>query len=770
MKTLKISRSVKAFFIVIAVLFFSIQAEAQVKEEKQSPLKGLGSKIKEKAIPEVLGGKKQDEKESNSKGKNSEKKEGQSEEEVEDPEEEIFDEDEEDIDKMADKMIRQLGHNPDNVKRMMEEGPESNPRMIPEPDEKVLASIKATPKNGAELLNYIKNFENGAERALSPQAKKEVPPHLNKGLQTKEAAYMMWLAGKQEPAAYLLLKASISDPQDEVLLSNLSSVITMAGYAEKSIPILEYLYAKYPQSSIINNNLGQAWLSLGQVTKAKPYLEKAVTAYEQHPEANRSLARIALKEGNHTMAKVYLKNALKGGFSQEAYYELKDLDPGQTQERIESIKINHQGKHKEIAITKRFTMPKVPENVQVALSREQDIADFFHGLQLTLEALRAKYPSATDNILTGYSNISNQMAINTKKMNSLEDVQKQYQLAAQIWHPFKIQAQEVLMAEIDDSYASSFTKRIEKLQKSRDAQIDAMEKSFGPEIQKINETSNRIAVLEDGNGSGSEINALIKQLCEMRKRLEKSRMEKSAAINNAFVHEMESLAFQQLQELTYWYTLYFLPQDPVEFNNALYGDYLNTLAKLQKYYPYPVVNYDEIGCDLIPKESPKANGKMSVWEDSHCITYWDLDFHFVKSKFTCKEATVGGKLYDIEFGGGQKYDPSTLETVEHSLYVGGKVGERGVTMGKSLESKIGAELVTTVKLDGNFQLKDIIVKASIGTELGLHVPKSTDPNDSGLDIRQAASIGVSKEYEISILSGFRGDVPKVTTVGNIFNQ
>ena len=91
-------------------------------------------------------------------------------------------------------------------------------------------------------------------------------------------------------------------------------------------------------------------------------------------------------------------------------------------------------------------------------------------------------------------------------------------------------------------------------------------------------------------------------------------------------------------------------------------------------------------------------------------------------------------------------------------------------VGKALASEVSAGVVTTLKFDGNWNIKDIIVKASAGAELGLKVPKSTDPNDSGLDIRKAASIGASTGYELSILSGFRGTGPKVSTVGNIFNR
>jgi tetratricopeptide (TPR) repeat protein len=771
MRTDLISNSYITGLALLILVTFTLSAPGQNKEEKQPPLKGLGSKLKQIKIPEGIGPKIPGVKNIFSEeNKTEEEQEGR-----QDPdEEEKFDEDEEDPDKMMEKMIRGLGHDPDEVQRMMnEEGTATaaDPKAIPEPDQKVLAGIKPTPKNENELLNYLKGFDNGADQALSADARKHASPHLNKGQQTKEAGYMLWMTGQQEAAAWLMLRAALADPKDNLLLSNLASVITMAGYADKSIPILEYLHGKNPQSSIVNNNLGQAWLSLGQVAKAKPFLEQAVAEYEQHPEANRSLARIAMKENNTALAKSHLKNALKGGFSQEAYYELKDMDPGRTVNMMDILRLDHKRNYKEIAVTKRFIMPAVPESIEMALKREQEITGFFHGLELTGQDLSVKYPPGGDKLFQGYETISRQMATGNRNLTSLKDVQKQYDLAAQIWNPFKIQAQEMLMAEMDDSYASSFNKRMKQLQQSREQQMKALEESLSADQRNLQSMEERLNKMESGEGESPAVQALERQICALRKQLFELNIEKSASINNAFVQEMESLAFQRLQEHTYWYTLYHLPQDPTELTYRLYAEYLNTLSGLKNSYPYPILAvYTGNGCEQKLLEPVTGNGKISKWEDTHCMTYWDLDFHFVKSKFTCKEATVGAKVYGVEFGGGQKYDPSTLDIVEHSVYFGGKIGKLNDAIGQTLASQVSAGVVTTVKFDGNWNIRDIIVKASAGAELGLKVPKSTDPNDSGLDIRQAASVSASTGYELSILSGFRGTGPKVSTVGNIFNR
>jgi tetratricopeptide (TPR) repeat protein len=762
---------IKPVFFMLFLLYLTCTVSGQNKEEKQPAQKGLGSKLKQIKLPEGIGPKIPGVRKIFSEGNEQEESDQQSSED-EDTEEERFDEDEEDADKMMEKMIRQLGHDPEKVKQMMnEEGADADPRAIPEPDQKVLASLKPTPRNEIELENYLKSFDSGADQALSPEAGKHVSPHLNKGQQTKEVAYMLWMTGQQEAAAYLMLKAAIADPEDELLLSNLCSVITMAGYADKSIPLLDYLKNKNPQSSIINNNLGQAWLSLGQVAKAKPLLEQAVGVYDQHPEANRSLARIAQKEGNVAQAKAYLNNSLKGGFSQEAYYELKDMNANLSVDIMEIFRLNHKRFYKGIAITKRFTMPSVPTTINHAINQEQAIEDFFNGIELTIANINSQIPPATDKIFEKQQKVSFQMAAISKRLTSMEDVKKQYELFAQVWNPFKLQAQEMLMAELDDSYATSFTKRIKQLTDSREMKMQELNSSLRADERKILEMEQRLSKMETGEGESPAVQALEIQICLAKKRLNEIQIELSSTINNAFVHEMESLAFQRLQEQTYWYTLYFLPQDPTDFNYHLYAEYLSTLARMKSNYPYPVPPpYTGNGCDIKLLELVTPNGKMSKWEETNCATYWDLDFHLVKSKFTCKEVTITAKVYGVEFGGGQKYDPTTLETIEHSIVFGGKIGKSSETVGKALAANVSAGAVTTVKFDGNWNVIDIIVKVSAGAELGLHVPKSTDPNDSGLDIRQAASVGVTGGYELSILSGFRGTTPKVSSVGNIFNR
>ena len=591
--------SKKVILVAMVIMVTTYIALGQQTEEKQPAKKGLGSKLKQIGLTEGIGPK--------IPGlKNIFSEEKQGEDEGLDPDEEPkFDEDEDDPDKMMEKMIRQLGHDPEKVKQMMnEEGADADPRAIPEPDQKVISSIKPTPRNESELVNYLKNFDSGADQALSPEAGKHVSPHLNKGQQTKEAAYLLWMTGQQEAAAYLMLKAAIADPKDELLLSNLASVITMAGYADKSIPLLDYLKNQNPQSSIINNNLGQAWLSLGQVAKAKPLLEQAVGVYDQHPEANRSLARIAQKEGNAAQAKAYLNNALKGGFSQEAYYELKDMNANLSVDMMETLRLNHKRYYKGIAITKRFTMPSVPTTLNHAIAQEQAIVDFFNGIEMTIANIKTKIPLATDKIFEKQQKVSLQMAANSKKLTSMEDVKKQYELFAQVWNPFKIQAQEMLMAELDDSYASSFTKRIKQLTDSREMKMQELNSSLRADERKILEMEQRLSKMETGEGESPAVQALEIQVCLAKKRLNEIYIELSSAINNAFVHEMESLAFQRLQEQTYWYTLYLLPQDPTDFNYHLYAEYLSTLARLKNYYPYPVPPpYTGNGCEKIGRAS-----------------------------------------------------------------------------------------------------------------------------------------------------------------------
>ena len=109
-------------------------------------------------------------------------------------------------------------------------------------------AVPATPVGKEQLKAYLQPIMRNTEAAIKPSHKADIAKHLNKGKETGVIA-MGYLANKEtDKALYLLLNASITNPEDYASLNNLGALITMSGYAHKSLPILQYVQQTFPQS------------------------------------------------------------------------------------------------------------------------------------------------------------------------------------------------------------------------------------------------------------------------------------------------------------------------------------------------------------------------------------------------------------------------------------------------------------------------------------------------------------------------------------------
>ncbi|MGO4843280.1 hypothetical protein AB4144_64500, partial [Rhizobiaceae sp. 2RAB30] len=75
--------------------------------------------------------------------------------------------------------------------------------------------------------------------------------------------------------------------------------------------------------------------------------------------------------------------------------------------------------------------------------------------------------------------------------------------------------------------------------------------------------------------------AIEKQLCELKTARQNKWLEKIAVINMQYIHKMEDLLNQRLQEHLFWNTIVMQSmQDPTAVNYAFYVGYLKDLYKL----------------------------------------------------------------------------------------------------------------------------------------------------------------------------------------------
>ncbi len=209
---------------------------------------------------------------------------------------------------------------------------------------------------------------------------------MNKGEKTGKYAMVFWANNELDKALYLLLNACISNADDMVSLNNLSSLLTISGYAHKSLPVLLYAQNLLPNSGTVLNNTGQALLSVGNTDKAKTMLVAAIAKDSNNSEAYRSLALIAQKQGDKPLCAGYLEKAIAhGGATTQNINLLQQVSPNADKSAMyTAIRNNFKQYYKDHSITKRFIIPAIPDSYEAAVAAYPGINSFFLNLDATI--------------------------------------------------------------------------------------------------------------------------------------------------------------------------------------------------------------------------------------------------------------------------------------------------------------------------------------------------------------------------------------------------
>lgn len=648
-------------------------------------------------------------------------------------------EDDEEAEKMMDNAIKKMGKNPTEVKKKMAEVPDSKLNEIPKLGTRV---VVGTPSSEAALMAYLNAMLQKAQAALSTAKKEKAAQYINKKRETGYFGVIFWINKEHDLALYLMLKACIEAPEDNLLLNNFATCLSMSGLPEKAIPILEYISNKLPNNGNILNNLGQAWLSMGNISKAKPLLEKAVVKDETHPEANRSLAKIASKEGNTSKAISYMEKAMTGGVSSETYNQWAKLSPGKDASNF--IRTNHKQFYKEVPITKRWVLPEIPSSVTEAQENEQAINQFFANLDATLMDMPNKIAVLNDAKSEQENKQFLEMQRQSANMKSLDDVNKYNNQFGKLFHVYKFQAQLMLNSIKSTDYATSYTKRIEQAAENRTARLTILNKSLSPINEKINKLLKEIDKFEGGENGDDEVKmeALNKQICPLKLEAQTLELTQLAAINTQYMKAVENLLNQRLQEELYWTALYSLPNNPTGDLYTLYQTYLSELSQFRNLYPLPAPL--KIFCkDTDKHKAANVKGKLDLWEDSHCPIDIKWNAIIVESSMNCREIRIAATFRGVSVGWDRKIDPVTWETIEHSISIEGGIRKFEKEFTENIKGEIAIDGKVTVKLDADLKPIDLIVKTQAGAEL----------NGPG---GGKAGVGLGS-VEISVQGGLRGE-------------
>jgi len=509
--------------------------------------------------------------------------------------------------------------------------------------------IPTTPVSKEQLKAYLQPLMQSTDAAIKPGHKAEIAKHLNKGKETGEIAMGYFINKELDKALYLLLNACLTDAEDYVSLNNLGAFMTISGYAHKSLPILQYVQKQFPQTPpTLLNNLGQAWLSLGYVDNAEKFLKDALKADSTQTQASFSLAVVAKHQGNTAKCIDYIKQTIEnGGSTPDAISMLANEDPGA--DMLESIRGGYKVYYnKSHAITKRFRAPAVPGTYGAAVASYNEVETFFQDLHHTSNEAAVIAAQMTEELEQQRAKIyqaQNRDLANLMKNPGDQGALLRHHLKYN--HPLKAVATLMMASMYNSAYSTSFEARLRREEDNRVQKDKQLLESLAG-IEKSRAAILREAGKLEGGENGDEelkLEQMYSRACALEQDYQNQLLAGRAAIANQYVHNMEDLLNQKLQEEIFWLLIAGYPADPTASVYQAYASYLKGINGLKKVYPDAPLLAPPCKEDAL-KFSP-IKGKLQQWEADHCNVSWGFDVKVFKGKFDC----IGMKM-QINYGPG----------------------------------------------------------------------------------------------------------------------
>lgn len=610
--------------------------------------------------------------------------------------------------------------------------------------------IPSTPATKDQLKVYLQPMLQSTEAAMKPASLTEAKKYLNKGAETGQIAMGFMMKNEWDKTLFLLLNACIADPEDYASLNNLGALITMAGYAHKSLPVLEYVQKQFPKSPTLLGNIGQAWLSLGHIAKAEKFLKEALDKDEENTEAALSLAVMYKQQGDAKQCASYAQKAAEGGsVSPEVLDILRESGvPAEVigekiRKKFKPFYINH-------AITKRFRPPAVPASYDD--DEMAEIKQFFEDLDVTINETSEK----TDKLMQEHeAALQDRMLNGVKEVGALKTAKDRMDYVKKYYHPFMAAASILQTIMADPDLSTSFRTRIERERRYRNELESSLIRSLNGNTEKANALRKEMDGIEGGEGDiagEKRIEEILLQICEIDNSNRRAYNSGISAINNEYIRKMEDLLNQQLQENIFC-TMLLYPNNSEGLVYTLYLSYLQEIHSLYGLYT-DIQKITDCRTTDLPKEEPDIRGKLQQWEVDHCNLNWGGDFGAVRFKMNCQGFEVYARIIPaVEIGYGETIDPVTWNPTGYtaSVEVGAKK-EFGI--GKTLSGEVGGSVGGSLTFDAGGNIVNAGVKGSVGT--GISGPMGGSAG---------GSLG-SGEY--TLRGGFNGAGPSVNGPGSSF--
>ncbi|MBS4063610.1 MAG: tetratricopeptide repeat protein [Chitinophagaceae bacterium] len=205
---------------------------------------------------------------------------------------------------------------------MIPPGPVENELKIPKKKSITLGKIPKL-QTAAELNTYLQSLLKDCRLLIDKKTQADVDAlfvkYQSKMNELGNIAPALFMKKKLNGSIYAAVKVALLYPQSILLQNNLAVILQYGGYAHKAIPILHFVNKQQTDPSLLNN-LGQCYLSLGDTAQARQFFAACLRLNPEHVSAHTGTATILDAGGKQKEAAVHIKEALKYGYSEQAYH------------------------------------------------------------------------------------------------------------------------------------------------------------------------------------------------------------------------------------------------------------------------------------------------------------------------------------------------------------------------------------------------------------------------------------------------------------------
>ncbi len=512
------------------------------------------------------------------------------------------------------------------------------------------------------------------------------------------AAVASWYNGATEEAILMAAKAAMQNPDDDVLLNNLSAMLNMGSLEQKAIPILKTLLQKYPDNPMLLNNMGQAYAGLGATDTAMMYLGRCIAKSPNHPEANNTAGQIELVKGNKQKAAEYFEKSIKGSYNNEAARGLKNIDSKKKFGKLIRPRIHIP----EYFNPAKYKLPPQCENLQQAAASKIEQEAF----NKMLGSLITKYNA----IEKEEGKIAEQIFTQTGGFKWANTLPTFWELASAMVAETTSEYSEEVSAL--DMYNKNFTQEFKKLESNYEQEQKVARSKFDERSEKVGE----------GNGDPT----LDKEICKTYENVANKYLPLFSTLRRDW--QVKNLAPQKkyLNELIYWF--YLSSHNIHEFRQIFYSwvaGYLTTLKSL---------NETKIIYPCKRDDGDKQKYDDPALTEPECP--FEVEIKFIVGKFSidCEK---------VSFSGGEGF----IFTYEKKF----KSGQSTLSLG------IGAQL----ELGGGFGGVKLGAGASVSESLFIQLGSNGQVTDAGLKFGVKAGAAAELEGAIGKTVNVKKDLSKV---------